>query len=149
MIKSNKKNKKIIESIFITIEIKLPNGELKPLKIYKEQNNTFDLINEFCEENGINNEDRKVIFNKVIQYKNAFFERNLNQDNNSNFNLNNNEDMDTTDNTNGNLSKNSNESNRKKDNEKLNEKYKSNYEISTSQINKLKTVEDYITYKNQ
>ena len=147
-IKSNKKNKKIIESIFITIEIKLPNGELKPLKIYKDQNNTIDLINEFCEENGINGEDRKVIFNKVIQYKNAFFERNLNQDNN-NFNLNNNEDMDTTDNTNGNLSKNSNESNRKTDNEKLNEKYKSNYEISTSQINKLKTVEDYITYKNQ
>ena len=146
--KNNKKNKNIIESIFITIEIKLPNGELKPLKIYKDQNNTIDLINEFCEENGINYEDRKVIFNKVIQYKNAFFERNLNQ-NNNNINLNNNEDMDTTDNTNGNLSKNSNESNRKTDNEKLNEKYKSNNEINTSQINELKTVEDYITYKNK
>ena len=149
-IKSNL-NKTIIDSIYITIEIKMPNGELKPLIIYKDQNNTIDLINEFCEENHITDEDRKIIFNKVIQYKNAFFEKSLNEEKND-YNPNNNEDMDTIANTYGNLSKNSNESNKKinnKNNPKINEKYKMSNEININQINKLKTVDDYITYKNQ
>ena len=87
----------------------------------------------------------------MIQYKNAFFEKNLNEEKND-YNPNNNEDMDTIANTYGNLSKNSNESNKKinnKNNPKINEKYKMSNEININQINKLKTVEDYITYKNQ
>jgi hypothetical protein len=68
----------IIDDIYITIEVKIPNGQLKPLKIYnKNYNDTVELVNNFCKIYSINNENRKIIIKKVMQYKNSFFGRNL------------------------------------------------------------------------
>ena len=153
---NNFNNKNIID-VYITIEIKIPNGELKPLKIYKNQSNIEELINDFCTENDLNEEDKEIIINKVKQYRNTFFGNNINEENNElkNNNTKNNEDMDTFDNTYVN-SKNSNESNQKnnvKNEEKLNnnenEKEKENniIEINDNQDIKLKTLDDQIYYK--
>ena len=81
---SNKINKKmnenseqddndIIDNIYITIEIKINNGQLKPLKIYKNQNDTNEMMNNFFEMYNISEEDKKVIFNKVKYYQKVFF----------------------------------------------------------------------------
>ena len=151
----NNYNKNIIDNIniYITIEIKVPNGELKPLKIYKNQSNIEEIINDFCIENNLNDEDNKTILNKIMQYRNTFFENNINEENNElkNNDLKNNEDMDTFDNTYGN-SKNSNEYNHNNNNkieENLNNSKKENnvIEINDNQDNKLKTLDDYIYYK--
>ena len=151
---NNFNNRNIID-VYITIEIKIPNGELKPLKIYKNQSNIEELINDFCTENDLNEEDKEIIINKVKQYRNTFFGNNINEENNElkNNNMKNNEDMDTFDNTYVN-SKNSNESNQKnnfKNEEKLNnnEKEKENniIEINDNQDIKLKTLDDQIYYK--
>ena len=135
----NNNNNNIIDNIYVTIEINTPNGELKPLKIYKNQNNTIDILNEFCTENDINEEDKKLILTKIIEYQNAFFGRNLIKENNDYSNLN--EDNETNSNTLGNGSKDSN----KKNEEKIN-----NYEKEeiNAQDNRLKTLDDYISYKN-
>ena len=144
VIKEKNKYSNIIDNIYITLEIKIPNGELKPIKIYKNQNNIIETINQFCETYKINREERKIIFNKVIQYKNSFFGKDsIEEDNDININ----EDMDTICNTNYIESKNSNES-RKKTNNKTDKK-SNNYEIINNQYNDLKTVDDYITYKNE
>ena len=90
----------IIDDIYITIEVKIPNGQLKPLKIYnKNYNDTVELVNNFCKIYSINNENRKIIFKKVMQYKNTFFGRNLidERSNRDGFLLN--EDLDTITNT--------------------------------------------------
>lgn len=70
--KSKEKNK-IINNIFVTIEIKINNGQLKPFKIYKNQNNTEETVDNFCKMFNINEEDKKEIYNQVIHYKNVFF----------------------------------------------------------------------------
>ena len=90
----------IIDDIYITIEVKIPNGQLKPLKIYnKNYNDTVELVNNFCKIYSINNENRKIIIKKVLQYKNSFFGRNLIEErsNRDGFLLN--EDLDTITNT--------------------------------------------------
>ena len=90
----------IIDDIYITIEVKIPNGQLKPLKIYnKNYNDTIELVNNFCKVYSINNENRKIIIKKVMQYKNSFFGRNLIEErsNREGFLLN--EDLDTITNT--------------------------------------------------
>ncbi len=133
----NNPNNNIIDNIYVTIEINTPNGELKPLKIYKNQNNIIEILNEFCKENDINEKDKKLILTNIVEYKNAFG-INLIKENND-FNLN--EDNDTNSNTIGNGSKESN----KKNGEKINNNEK---EEINSQNNKLKTLDDYITYKN-
>ena len=67
-----KNNKKIIDDIYITMEIKIPSG-VKTFKIYKNNDNINEQINEFCEKYDINEDDKKKLFNKIIQYKNKFF----------------------------------------------------------------------------
>ena len=81
-------NKNIFDKIYITIEIKIPNGELKPLKIYKNDNNIIELVDEFCEKYEIVNEKkRNFIISKVMKYKNEFFDKIITEENN-NFNIN-------------------------------------------------------------
>ena len=70
--KSKEKNK-IINNIFVTIEIKIHNGQLKPFKIYKNQNNTEEDVDSFCNMFNINEEDKKEIYYQVLHYKNIFF----------------------------------------------------------------------------
>ena len=68
----------IIDNIYITIEIKINNGQLKPLKIYKNQNDTNEMVNNFCEKYNISEEGKKVIFNKVKYYQKIFFKESIN-----------------------------------------------------------------------
>ena len=70
--KSKEKNK-IINNIFVTIEIKINNGQLKPFKIYKNVNNTEEDVDSFCKMFNINEEDKKEIYYQVLHYKNIFF----------------------------------------------------------------------------
>jgi hypothetical protein len=91
------RTRNIIDDVYITIDIKIPNGLLKPLKIYnKSDNDTIDMVNKFCKIFSINDENKKIILKKVMQYKNTFFGRNL-LDNKDGFILN--EDLDTITNT--------------------------------------------------
>ena len=93
----NEKIENIIDDVYITIDIKIPNGLLKPLKIYnKNYNDTLEVVNNFCKIYSINDENKKIILKKVMQYKNTFFGRNL-LDNKDGFILN--EDLDTITNT--------------------------------------------------
>ena len=65
-----------IDNIYIIMEIKTPNGKSKPIKIFKNQNNLNITVEEFCQNNKINNEDKKLIYNQVLFYKNQIFGRN-------------------------------------------------------------------------
>lgn len=75
-----------IDNIYITIEIKIPNGQLKPLKIFKNQNNTNEKVNEFCGMYDIDEKNKNLLFKKVLQYNNIFFGKNVEEDNNCNLN---------------------------------------------------------------
>ena len=79
----NEKVGNIINDIYINIDIKIPNGLLKPLKIYnRNDKDTVEMVNNFCNIYSINDENKKEILKKVIEYKNAFFNINLNKGNN-------------------------------------------------------------------
>ena len=98
----NEKIENIIDDVYITIDIKIPNGLLKPLKIYnKNYNETLEIVNNFCKIYSINDENKRIILKKVLQYKNAFFGRNL-MENKDGFIFN--EDLETITNTNSNNS---------------------------------------------
>ena len=144
-------NDNIIDNIYITIDIKIPNGESKSLKIYQNKDNIEDSINEFCHLYNINEKDKKVILNKAYLYKNIFYGNYKNEEENNDFITN--EDMDTNANTHVTASKNSTESKKinNKHDEKLNiiDKDNINYENNNNkQNNNLKSLDDYITYKN-
>ena len=63
----NIENENIFEDIFITVNIKIPNGSSKPLKIYdKNYNDTLEYVNNFCRMYHINDEYKKIIFKKVM-----------------------------------------------------------------------------------
>ena len=107
----NKKEKNlnnIIDNIYITIDIKIPNGEIKSLKIFQNKDNFEESINEFCHLYNINEKDKKIIFNKACLYKNKFYGNYKNEEENNDFIIN--EDMDTNSNTYAYASKNSTES---------------------------------------
>ena len=71
-----------IDNIYITIEIKIPNGQLKPFKIYKDQNNTYEKVKEFCEMYNIDQKNKNLLLKKVLKYNNIFFGTNVEEDNN-------------------------------------------------------------------
>ena len=76
----NEKTENIIDDVYITIDIKIPNGLLKPLKIYnKNDNDTIEMVNNFCRIYSINDENKNAIIKRVIQYKNLFFNTNINK----------------------------------------------------------------------
>ena len=74
-------NNNLIDNIYVIIEIKTPNGEKKPIKIYKNQNDINDVVEKFCKENKINNENKDVIYNKVAYYQDNIFGRNTYKNN--------------------------------------------------------------------
>ena len=79
----NEKMENMIDDVYITIDIKIPNGLLKPLKIYnRNYEDTLESVNNFCKIYSINDESKKMILKKVIHFKNTFFGGNLNNDNN-------------------------------------------------------------------
>ena len=75
-------NNNIIDKIYITLDIKIPNGELKQLKIYKNDNNLIDLVDDFCEKYEMYEDDRDLLVSRVMQYKNEFFEKIIMEENN-------------------------------------------------------------------
>jgi hypothetical protein len=135
-------NSSTIDKIPVIIVIKLPNGEIKSLKIYEKMNKTTEILNAFCRKNDINEEDKKIILGKIMDYKNSVFGNNAIEENND---PNSNDDFDTTIYTNNSIE--GKEINKKYNNKNV-EKMINNNEISI-QDKKLKTLEDYITYKNE
>ena len=79
---SNRKSKfnpenEIIENIYITLDIKTPNGIAKPLKIYnKNDNSVIEDVSNFCRIYNLNEEIKKLLINRAIKYKNNFFNNN-------------------------------------------------------------------------
>ena len=67
----------IIEDAFITIHIKVPNGELKPFEIHnKKLGDIIESVENFCKTYNINEEMKSLILQKVLEYKNSFFNKN-------------------------------------------------------------------------
>ena len=63
-------------NIYVIQNIKTPNGELKPIKIFKNENNINNLVDDFCKKNNINEKDKNDIYNQVIFIKNNIYGRN-------------------------------------------------------------------------
>ena len=139
---NNINNNNIIDNLPVIIVIKLPNGEIKSMKIYEKMNKTTEILNEFCRKNDINEEDKKIILGKIMDYKNSAFESNVIEENND---PNSNDDFNTISYTNNSIE--GKEINKKYDNKNV-EKMINNNEINI-QDKKLKNLEDYITYKNE
>ena len=71
------KNDNIIKDVYITLDIKTPSGIIKQLKIYnKTDKNTIEDINSFCKIYSLNEEIKKMLIKKAIQYKYNFFDKN-------------------------------------------------------------------------
>ena len=67
-------NENIFEDFFITVNVKIPNGLSKPLKIYdNNDDDTLETVNSFCKIYHINDDYKKIIYKKVIQYKKSIF----------------------------------------------------------------------------
>ena len=71
----------IIEDIYVIMDINTPKGGKRPIKIYKNQENLSDLVDQFCKKNKINDIDKKVIYNQALLYKNNIFGRNTDETN--------------------------------------------------------------------
>ena len=75
---NTEKNDNIIKDVYITLDIKTPSGIIKQLKIYnKTDKNTIEDINSFCKIYSLNEEVKKMLIKKAIQYKHNFFGKNL------------------------------------------------------------------------
>ena len=69
-------NNNIIDDIYVIMDINTPKGGKKPIKIYKNQENINELVDNFCKKNNINDKDRKTIYNQALLYQNNIFGRN-------------------------------------------------------------------------
>ena len=56
-------------------------------------NKTTEFLNEFCRKNNINEEDKKIILSKIMDYKSASFGNNVIEENNDPIS---NDEFDTT-----------------------------------------------------
>ena len=125
-------NMSVIDDVFITIQVKIPNGELKPLKI-RNSENVIDTVNDFCSMYNINEESKKQILYKVLSFKNSFLKLNMNNyDNKYNdefFMLN--EDLETVTNSNSNSNRKLT-SNRSYDNINIGSSKRNNYKSKNS-----------------
>ena len=75
---NTEKNDNIIKDVYINLDIKTPSGIIKQLKIYnKTDKNTIEDINSFCKIYSLNEEVKKMLIKKAIQYKYNFFGKNL------------------------------------------------------------------------
>ena len=78
---SKETDKNIIDDIYVIMDINTPKGGKRPIKIYKNQENLSDLVDQFCKKNKINDIDKKVIYNQALLYKNNIFGRNTDETN--------------------------------------------------------------------
>ena len=78
---SKETDKNIIDDIYVIMDINTPKGGKRPIKIYKNQENLNDLVDQFCKKNKINDSDKKVIYNQALLYKNNIFGRNTDETN--------------------------------------------------------------------
>ena len=78
------KNDNVIRDVYITLDIKTPSGTVKQLKIYnKNDKNTIEDINSFCKIYSLNDEIKRMLIKKAIQYKCSFFGKNIDNDRNN------------------------------------------------------------------
>ena len=77
--KSIKIDKNIIDNIYVIMNINLPKGGKGQIKIYKNIDNIKSLVNEFCKKNNINDENKKIIYNEAVMFKNNVFGKNINE----------------------------------------------------------------------
>ena len=71
------KNNAIIDNIYITLDIKLSNGIIKPLKIYnKSDKDTIEDIYNFCKAYSLSEEFNKILIKKAMNYKYNFYGKN-------------------------------------------------------------------------
>ena len=65
----------IIDNVYITMDIQLPNGIIKPLQIYNlSDSEVTDIVFEFCKHHRIKDNDRNKIQKHALQFKNKFFQ---------------------------------------------------------------------------
>ena len=80
------KTDNIIKDVYITLDIKTPSGIIKQLKIYnKNDKSTIDDINSFCKIYSLNEDAKKMMIQKAIQYKNNFFGKSKENNNRNHF----------------------------------------------------------------
>lgn len=74
---SKEKNKKEIDNIYVGLDIDTPRGGKKSIRIYQNQDDIHKIVDDFCKKYYIKNEDnKKHIYNQVMNLKNNFFGRN-------------------------------------------------------------------------
>ena len=76
---NNSPNRKLdlIEDAFITIHIKIPNGELKPFEIHNTKlEDIIESVRSFCKTYNLDEEMKSLILQKVLEYRNSFFIKN-------------------------------------------------------------------------
>ena len=74
----NDKRENIIDNIYITIDVKVSNGAIKPLKIYnKSDKETIDNISNFCKIYRFNEETKRMLIKKALKLKYNFFGKNI------------------------------------------------------------------------
>ena len=77
--KAIKDDKKIVGDIYVIMNINLPKGGIKQLKIYKNIGGVKSLVNEFCKKYNIDDENKKIIYNEAISFKNNIYGKNVNE----------------------------------------------------------------------
>ena len=93
----NDKIENIIDNIYITMDIKVSVGVIKPLKIYnKPDKDTIDYISNFCKIYSLNEETKKILIKKALKLKYSFFGKNIGNNRNK---IIMGEDLDTINNT--------------------------------------------------
>jgi hypothetical protein len=74
----NDKIENIIDNIYITMDIKVSIGVIKPLKIYnKSDKETIDNISNFCKIYRFNEETKRMLIKKALKLKYNFFGKNI------------------------------------------------------------------------
>jgi len=74
----NDKIENIIDNIYITMDIKVSIGVIKPLKIYnKPDKDIIDYISNFCKIYSLNEETKKILIKKALKLKYSFFGKNI------------------------------------------------------------------------
>ena len=64
---------------YISLEIKIPDGATRLIKIYKNQKNINKFIDEFCKKNKINQEEKKILSKKILDFVETYLKNPKNQ----------------------------------------------------------------------
>ena len=60
-------------------KIKIPDGATRLIKIYKNQKNINKFIDEFCKKNKINQEEKKILSKKILDFVETYLKNPKNQ----------------------------------------------------------------------